>query len=337
MKQIWVAKSGPPDVLEIREAPDPIPKTGEVRIRVAAAGVNVADMLGQPGDGNRGAGPYMPGYEIAGVVDMVAQGVSAVREGDRVLALTQGGGYSDLRTVPHGRLFPLLDWMKSEDAAALPVDYITAFASLLVVGSLRKGDRVLIHAAGSGVGLAALNICQIIGAETIGTAPGDRHDFLREQGLGQAIDLLEEDYEEAVRELTGGRGVQLILNPFSGIHYEKNGRLLADTGRLVHYANESVLPSRPSSILERIRSAIFSPMYTPLWLMKESKGVAGINFLRLWKQIDLVRPWMEQIIDWYDEALFRPHVDRAFQFERVGEAHRYLRERQNLGKVLLVP
>lgn len=337
MKQIWVAKSGSPDALEIREAADPIPRTGEVRIRVAASGVNVADLLGQPGDGNRASVPYVPGYEVAGVVDMVAQGVSTVKEGDRVVALTQGGGYSDLKTVSHRRVFSLLDWMKLEDAAALPVDYVTAFASLLVVGSLRKGDQVLIHAAGSGVGLAALNICQIVGAETIGTAPGDRHDFLRKQGLDSAIDLLEEDYEEAVRELTGGKGVQLILNPFAGLHYEKNSRLLAETGRLVHYANESVLPSRPSSILERLRSAVFSPMYTPLWLMKESKGMAGINFLRLWKDIDLVRPWMEQLMDWYDEALFRPHVDSAFRFERVGEAHNYVRERRNLGKVLLVP
>lgn len=336
MKQIWVPRRGAPDNLEISEAPDPIPGTGEVRIRVDAVGVNIADMLG-PHDGDDGTVPFVPGYEVAGEVDRVAQGVTTVREGDRVLALPQGGGYADLQCVHHGRVFPLLDWMKSEDAAALPVDYVTAFACLLVVGSLRKGDKVLIHAASSGVGLAALNICQIFGAETIGTAPGDRHGFLQEQGLDRAIDLLEEDYEEAVRDLTDGRGVQLILNPFSGIHYEKNSRLLAETGRLVHYANEGVLPSTPSSFLERIRSLIFSPMYTPMWLMKETKGIAGIDILRLWKRMDLVRPWMEQVIAWYDEALFRPHIDRAFRFEGAGEAHRYLRDRQNVGKVLLVP
>ncbi|RMG99837.1 MAG: alcohol dehydrogenase, partial [Chloroflexi bacterium] len=203
MRQIWITKPGEPEVLEIREAPTPIPQNGEVRIRVETIGINFADVLGRMGIyPDAPPIPYVPGYEVAGIVDAVSQGVPDLKEGDRVFALTRFGGYADTVCVPHKQVFKRLDWMSAQDAAALPVNYLTAYQMLVVMGSLRPGDKVLIHGAAGGVGLAALDICRIIGAETFGTASPEKHDFLLERGLHFPIDYRNHDFEQVVMDLT---------------------------------------------------------------------------------------------------------------------------------------
>lgn len=338
MKQIWVTRAGPPEVLEVREAAAPTPRTGEVRVRVEAAGVNFADVLGRMGMYPEAPDiPYVPGYEVAGVIDAVAQGVPDLKEGEAVLALTRFGGYTDHVCVPHKQVFRRLEWMSAEDGAALLVNYLTAYLALVVMGSLNKGERVLIHGVGGGVGLAALDIGQIIGAEVFGTASPHKHEFLRERGLEHAIDYRNEDYEEVVAELTDGEGVQLVLDPLGGRHWKKNYRLLMPTGRVVHYGISSLAPAKRRSLLEVIGGLLFTPFYSPVKLMNENKGVIGLNLGRLWDQIALQRPRVEQIIRWYDEALFRPHVDRGFKFRDAADAHHYIQDRKNVGKVLLKP
>ena len=159
MKQIWITKAGQPEVLRTQTAPDPIPGNGEIRIRVLASGINFADMMGRMGTyPDAPAIPYVPGYEVAGFIDLVGQGVPDFKEGDNVFAATRFGGYSNVVCVPYKQAFNRLDWMPVTDAAALPVNYMTAYMALIVMGSLKPGDKVLIHNAGGGVGLAALDI-----------------------------------------------------------------------------------------------------------------------------------------------------------------------------------
>lgn len=338
MKQVWITKAGSPDVLAVRDAVDPVAHTGEVRIRVAASGVNFADITGRMGlYGDAPDIPYVPGYEVAGTIDQVAQGVSGLQEGDQVVAATRFGGYSDLVCVPYRQVFRRLQWMSAEDGAALPVNYLTAYLALVVMGSLRQGNRVLIHSAAGGVGLAALDICRIVGAETLGTASPQKHAFLLERGLAHAIDYRNRDYERVVQELTKGEGVDLILDSLGGKHWQKNYRLLRPTGRVVHFGGSSMAPAQTRSLLSIIRGLVTVPFYTPLKLMDANKGVIGVNLGHLWEHTEMLRAWMEQIFEWYDEALFRPHVDRTFPFERAAEAHAYIQSRQNVGKVLLVP
>ena len=148
--------------------------------------------------------PYVPGYEVAGTVIGVGQGATDLKEGDHVLALTQFNGYSEVVCVPHKQVFKRLEWMSVEHAAALPINYLTAYQCLVVMGSVKPGEKVLIHNASGGVGLAALDICKIIGAETYGTASPGKHEFLRQRGLQHAIDYRHEDYERAIKDLTGG-------------------------------------------------------------------------------------------------------------------------------------
>lgn len=338
MKQLLITKYGPPEVLSLREAPDPLPRNGEVRVRVEACGVNFADILGRMGlYRDAPAAPYVPGYEVAGVIDAVGQGVPDLREGDKVFAVTFFGGYSDTVCVPYKQVFSRLDWMNAQDAAALPVNFLTAYVGLVVMGSLRSGDRVLIHNAGGGVGLAALTICKIVGAETYGTASAHKHEFLRQQGLDYALDYRSQDYVHGLLELTNGAGVQIILDPLGGASWRKNYRLLAPTGRLVAYGASSVAPRKRRSWLAVLRLLANISFFSPMQLMRDNKAVMGLNLGHLWDQTALLRECMAQIVAWYDEALFRPAIDRTFPLANGPAAHHYLQERQNLGKVLLLP
>lgn len=340
MKQVWISKAGGPEVLKMQDAPKPIPGNGEVRIQVTAAGINFADILGRMGMYPDAPDiPYVPGYEVSGTIDAVGQGVTDLREGDRAFALTRFNGYSSAVCVPHKQVFKAFDWLNDDDAAALPVNYLTAYISLLVMGSLRPGDRVLIHGAAGGVGLAALDICKIMGAETFGTASLSKHEFLVERGLHHPIDYRnpDQDYERVIEELTSGKGVNLILDSLGGIHWQKNYRLLAPTGRLVHFGASSMATGKKRSLLSILRALLAQPRYTPLKLMSDNKAVIGVNLGHLWDYAESMRGWMDQILSWYDSLAFRPHIDRKFSFAEAAAAHHYIQDRKNIGKVLLIP
>ena len=171
MRSVWIPRIGPPEVLELREVPDPHAGAGEVRIRVAAAGVNFADVMARMGlypDAPKL--PCVVGYEVAGTIDEVGAGVAGVAVGDQVIAPTRFKGYAELVVVPAAYVVPLPAGMGFEEGAAIPVNYLTAILMLEVLGNVRRGDRVLIHGAAGGVGLAAVQLCRIYGAEIIGTA-----------------------------------------------------------------------------------------------------------------------------------------------------------------------
>lgn len=336
MRQIWVKKIGDPNVLQIENAPDPTPRIGEVRIRVQVCGVTFADLLARMGLlSDTPSPPFIPGFEVVGIVDRVGQGVPNIKEGDAVFAFTRHGGYSSVICVPHMQVFKRLQWMPPADAAAISTHYLFAYMMLVVMGAVRPGDKVLIHGVSGGVGLAALDICRIVGAETYGTSSPEKHDFLLGHGLNYAIDYRNHDYERVLNDMTGGRGVQIILDPFGGVHWPKNYRLLAPAGRLVHYGVASMVTGKKRSLLAALRALIMMPFYTPMKLMRDNKAVMGVGFEQLWPKFDIARPWMKQLITWYDEALFRPQIDKTFPFEKAIEAHQYLHERQNIGKVLL--
>jgi len=338
MRQVWISEAGDPEVLRLNSAPDPTPRSGEVRIRVEACGVNFADALGRMGIyPDAPPLPYVPGYEVAGSVDQVGQGVPELEEGSSVFAVTRFGGYSDVVCVPYRQVFRRWDWMSAADAAALPVNYLTAYLMLIVMGSLRSGTSVLIHNAGGGVGLAALDICRIVGAETYGTASPQKHAFLIERGLDYVIDYRNNDYGRLIREMTKGKGIQIILDPQGGAHWSKNFRLLGPSGRLISYGISSAVTGKRRSLAALIRLLANWTFYSPVKLMNENKAVMGVNLAHLWDETDLLRRSMAQILSWYDEALFRPHVDKNFRLDDAASAHHYIQDRKNIGKVLLTP
>jgi synaptic vesicle membrane protein VAT-1 len=338
MKQVVVSRSGLPEVLQLRHVPDPVPRNGEVRIRVEACGVTFRDLLGRMGlDRDAPLLPFVPGWEVSGRIEAISQGVPDLQEGDNVIALTRYGGYSNQVCVPYQQVFKRFDWMSPQDGAALPVSYLMAYLMLVVMGSLQPGDRVLVHGVGGGIGLAVLDMCKILGAEVLGTASPEKHDALREHGLHHPIDYRNLDYEQVVNDLTGGNGVQLVLDSLGGRHWQKNYRLLTPMGRLIYYGLNGMTPGPTRSRWAWWRGLVTVPFYTPLKLMAENRGVMGINLSSLLAANALQPAWMRQLLSWYDEALFRPTIDRTFSLEQAAEAHHYLQARQNVGKVLLAP
>jgi NADPH:quinone reductase-like Zn-dependent oxidoreductase len=338
MKQVWITKAGSPNVLQVREAPDPVPGTSEVRIRVEASGVNFADLMARMGlypDAPKI--PCVVGYEVAGVVDAVGQGVTEFHSGDAVMAMTSFGGYSDVVCVQAAQVMTRPSKMTAQEGAAFLVSYLTAYALLVVMGSLRKGDRVLIQSAAGGLGLAALDICRVHGAKTLGLASPSKHDFLKARGLDHAINSRTTDWAEEVREITKGQGVEVVLNSQGGQSLRQSYDLLAPTGRLLTFGASSIATGTRRSIGALLSFVTSTPRFAPLRLMNDSKGVLGVHIGHFRGQEGKVRAWTEQLLAWYNEGKLRPHVDRTFPFSETAAAHQYLHDRKATGKVVLVP
>ena len=217
MRQIWITKFGPPEVLAVKQAPDPEPKPGEVRIRVEASGVNFADIVGRVGlYPDLPPVPVVPGYEVSGHIDAIGADVDTSWIGRDVLAMTRFGGYTDVICVPLQQIFGRPPGMSALEAAALPVNYFTAWQLVVVMGGLKPGETVLVHSAGGGVGIAATQIAKHVGATVIGTASASKHAELRALGVDHLIDYRTEDFEVRARQITQGRGVELILDAIGG-------------------------------------------------------------------------------------------------------------------------
>jgi NADPH:quinone reductase-like Zn-dependent oxidoreductase len=224
-----------------------------------------------------------------------------------------------------------------EQAAAIPVNYLTAYALLVVMGSLHEGESILIHNAGGGVGLAALDIAKKIGAVTYGTASPSKHKFLTDRGLDHPIDYRNQDWQPQLMQLTNGRGVDLIIDPIGGSHFKKSYNALRHTGRLGMFGVSSGSANGLSGKLKMLQAAIQMPRFHPLGLFNKNRGVFGLNLGHMWHEPEKVALWMRDILRGVDEEWIRPHVDQAFSFADVGKAHRRLEERKNIGKVVLIP
>jgi NADPH:quinone reductase-like Zn-dependent oxidoreductase len=338
MRQIWISRSGPPDVLQVREAPDPEPKAGEVRIRVRAAGINFADLMARVGlypDAPKI--PCVVGYEVSGTVDRVGADVTAFREGDRVFAMPRFGGYTDVLAVGAGQVLPMPQEMTFEDAAAIPVVYLTAYHMMLFTGVLRRGSTVLIHSAAGGVGVAAIQLAKIHDCVILGIASSSKHAFLRELGVQHPIDSAA-DTVSAVRAAVGDRGVDLVLDPVGGKSWSEGYDLLAPCGRLVAFGLSAAAPAGTSRNLFHALGALLQiRRFSPRTLMDDNKTVSGVNMGHLFDRLDLLTPQLRALVELYEKALIKPHIARTFRFDEAPAAHQYIHDRKAIGKVLLVP
>ncbi|MFW6088344.1 MAG: synaptic vesicle VAT-1 family membrane protein [Gemmatimonadota bacterium] len=340
MRQIVIPRHGGPDVLEVRESADSAPGPGEVRVRVEAVGVNFADILARMGVyPNAPPLPSVVGFEAAGHIDAVGDGVSGDRIGLPVIALAGSGAYSDVLCLPEGQVFARPDGMSAEQGAASPVAYLTAYVALCVMGSLSPGERVLVQNAGGGVGLAALDICLLRDATAYGTASAWKHDALRELGAAECIDYRSADVAAEIERLTGGEGVHVVLDPLGGASWKASYRCLCSTGRLVIFGMSRGAPGKTGGRVGMLKALLRVPWLTlnPMRLLGDSRAVVGVNLQQLRGRPDDVRRWMGELLGWYEAGRLRPRVDRVFPFDRAAEAHHYVQDRKNFGKVLLVP
>jgi NADPH:quinone reductase-like Zn-dependent oxidoreductase len=338
MRQIWIPKTGEPEVLEVREAPDPEPLAGEVRVRVRASGINFADVLARMGlYPDSPPLPAVVGYEVAGVVDGVGKDVDGFSDGDRVLVFTRFGGYSDVLCAPAGFVAPIPEVLDFGGAASIPVNWLTAWLMLVRLGAVRAGDKVLVHAAAGGVGQAAVQICRHRGAEVIGTASAAKHERLREIGVAHCIDYRNQDFEAEVGRLTAGRGVDIALDAVGGESFKKSFRSLASLGRLFVFGVSSFAPGTKRSMIAALSGMWNMPSFKPLALMNRNRGVFGINLGHLWDRGPELQLMLAEMLALFADGTFEPVVDRSFKFDEAAKAHRYIQERRNFGKVLLEP
>ena len=336
MKQMFVVGHGGPEKLQLRESLDPSPAGGEIRIRVKASGVNFADILARQGlypDSPKV--PCVVGYEVSGTVDTVGPGVDHAWVGKDVFALTRFGGYSDVVVVPEKQIFAKPASLSHELAAAIPVNYITAWQLLVVMGSLKREETVLVHNVGGGVGLAAIDIAGHIGATIYGTASSGKHAFLLQRGLHEAIDYRTKDWAVELERLTNGKGVALITDPLGGNHWKKSYKALRSTGRLGMFGVSVATTSKLFGPLRLLPVALGMPLFHPLALMNTNKSAFGVNLGHMWHETDMIAGWMEILLKGVADGWVRPHVDKSFPLAQVGEAQTYIEERKNTGKVVL--
>ena len=338
MKKVVIPKFGEPGVLEVQEAPDLMPGSGEVRIDVKAAGINFADILAR--QGLYQDAPLLPcvvGYEVCGVIDQVGAGVDESLIGKEVIAMTRFNGQASQVVVPLNQLFDKPASISFAEGAAIPVNFLTAWQALVICGSLQPEDSVLIHNVGGGVGLAALDIALHIGATTYGTASSGKHAFLKERGLDHAIDYINGDWAKELDRLTESKGVELIIDPIGGNSWRKSFKALRATGRLGMFGISMVAGSGFINKWRLLKLIAEIPFFHPISLMHQNKSVFGINMGRLWHEPEKVKGWMDKVLAGVEEGWARPQVDKTFTFDQAAEAHKYIEQRKNKGKVVLVP
>jgi NADPH:quinone reductase-like Zn-dependent oxidoreductase len=336
MRQVYIPRYGPPEVLCLRDVPAPTLTDATVRLSVQAIGVNFADIMARQGlypDCPRP--PVVVGYEVAGTLEAVGAAVSQLLPGQRVVALTRFGGYAEQVVVPAVHVFPVPQDMPATDAAALPVNYLTAYVMLYRCGHLQPAERVLIHGAGGGVGLAALQLCRLRQAEIYGTASAHKHAFLRAQGIDHILDPRQTDVQETLMRLTAGQGIDIILDPLGGRSFAHSYQLLAPLGRLVMFGVSRLSQGRRRHMLAAAWQLLCMPWFHPLRLLNDNKAVIGVNLGHLWEQTVLLRQAMADLLHLYQQGHIRPVIAQTFPLAEAAAAHRYLQERRNIGKVVL--
>ncbi|MCB9596872.1 MAG: zinc-binding dehydrogenase [Sandaracinaceae bacterium] len=339
MRAVWIRKHGGPEVLEVRETEDPTPGPGEVRVRAKACGLNFAEVSARQGiypDAPKP--PCVVGYEGAGEVDALGDGVDDLEVGDRVMFISRFGGHSDTVVVGRHQAVKIPDALSFEDAAAMPVNYLTAYQMLMRVRRILPGDKILIHSAAGGVGTACLQLAATVEDVTVfGTASASKHDYLRSLGCHHPIDYRSTDYVDAVNEITGGGGIDLVCDPLGGADWKKGYSILRPGGLLICFGFANASKAGKRNLLRVLWEMLKVPFFHPLGLMDKNRAVAGVNLGSQWDDHEGIQGGMQQIIRYWEAGQARPHIDSTFPFDQAAEAFGRLEHGKNVGKVILVP
>ena len=336
MRALTITRYGPPEVLAVREAPDPVPAPGQVCIRVARAGLNFADVSARVGlypDAPKP--PMVMGYEVSGTVAALGEGVSGPPVGTRAMAMTRFGGQATHAVADARYVVPLPDGMDLDQAAALPVNWLTAHHMLHRVGHLRPGMTLLVHMAAGGVGLAAVALARAVGGvEIFGTSSASKHAVLREAGVDHPIDYRTQDYVAEVKRLTGGRGVDMILDALGGPEWARGTSILVPVGQLICFGWANATSGESRNLLKVAGGLAMMKRWNALDLMSRNITVSGVNVGHLWSEAETMRSTLDALMALWRQGKVRSHIDRVFPLAEGPAAHRRMHERKNVGKIV---
>jgi putative PIG3 family NAD(P)H quinone oxidoreductase len=324
MRAIVIREPGGPEVLELRDVPSPEPSRGEVRVRVRGTAVNRADLLQRLGmyPAPPGSPPDIPGLEIAGEVDIVGEGVTELAQGDRVFGIVGGGGYAE-QVVVHARALARIPAaMVWTDAAAIPEAFVTAWDAMVTQAHLAAGETVLVHAVGSGVGTAALQIARAVGARVIGTArTAEKVAGAKALGLAEAIVVEGGTFADEALSRTGGRGVDVVVELVGGAYVAEDIKCIAPQGRIVVVG--AVAGTRVDIDLGS--------------LMRKRAEIRG-TMLRsrpLEEKILATRAFERHLVPLFASGALRAVIDRVLPLAQAAEGHRVVQKNETFGKVVL--
>jgi NADPH:quinone reductase-like Zn-dependent oxidoreductase len=343
VRAVVVTRHGPPEVLQVQSRPLPQPGPGEVGVAVEAAGLNFADVLARAGTyPDAPPPPCVLGYEVAGTVETVGDGVDAFRPGDRVMAATRFGGQAEHAVAGADGVIPIPDGLSTLEAAAIPINYGTALAALSLMAGVRAGETVLVHSAAGGVGMAAVQLASHYGAVVIGTASAAKHDSVRRQGADHVIDYRHADVAAEVRRITSGKGVDVALDALGPRMMRSDWQLLRPGGRLVMYGLSDIQTGARRNLRAALRAELTLPFATlPWWkghaVLNENRGVFALNLKHWWDREGSLARLVMPLRELLQGGVIHPVVDSSHVFERAADAHRRLMDGRNIGKVVLVP
>lgn len=332
MRAVVITKHGGSGVLRVQEQPDPELGPGEVRIGVAAAGINFADVMARMGlypDAPKP--PCVVGYEVAGTILELGEGVQGLNHGQRVIAGTEFGGYASQVVVSAGDVIPLAEGLTFEQGAAIPVNYGTAWTGLVGFGSLQPGERVLIHAAAGGVGIAATQIAKRQGAEVYGTASPAKHARISELGVDHPLDYTASGWERDLPQF------DVIMDAIGGKSFRRSYDLLGPGGRLVAFGASALVSGERRNPVSALSTVLRMPRFNLIKQMSASKAVIGLNMLTLSRDERRRTQASAAVRELLEDGTIQPVVAGTFSFEEAGDAHNMITERRNVGKVVLTP
>ncbi len=335
MKKVVYTRIGGPDSIEIIDEELEKPGREQVKVRVYKAGINFADLMMRQGlYGSNPDFPFTPGYEVSGIITDVGEDVKDLSIGERVIAMTGFGGYSEEVVVHFNRIIKIPENMSFDQAAAMPVTYGTAYHMLVHLGGIKKGDTVLIHHAAGGVGTAAAQICNSFGAKlVIGTASKSKKEFVESLGM-VFVDKEREDFVKICKDLTGGKGVHQAIDPVAGKHLKKSYESLRNGGKLHCFGASSAVPKEKRSIAAAIRMWINTPKFNPMKMMNSNKAIFGVHMGRMDDE-EIFKNHLAELGLLLEKGDINPIIDSVWRFEKVAEAQKHMHNRRNKGKVLL--
>ncbi|XP_024140645.1 synaptic vesicle membrane protein VAT-1 homolog [Oryzias melastigma] len=312
-------------------------KPGEVLVRVKACGLNFAELLGKQGLYELlPSPPVVLGMEGAGVVEAIGEDVKDRKVGDRVIAMNRSGMWQEWVVVPAQRTFHMPEEMSFEEAAALPINYMTAYMMLFEMANLRPGKSVLIHMAAGGVGVAATQLCQTVKDVTVfGTASASKHEVISQGGVTHPIDYRTKDYVTEIRKVSP-KGVDIVLDPLGGSDTQKGFSLLKPLGILIVFGAANCVTGQKKNLFAMAKTWYNQLSLNTMKLMQTNKAISGFH-LGYISDEELFERTLISLLELYKQGKIKPRIDSCYHFEEVAEAMKRMHDRQNIGKVILLP